>query len=147
LLCEKYKTTGGKAYANFRESDYDGYICNITNQVSSKRIALQDSAYTDVETFKNAMSGVMLYYELATPEIIDISDLLTDNLVPIEGGGTLTFKNAYEYAVPHKFAYYKTDIKIKGTVEKAVCDAEGNDIAAKFKALEAELATLKTSLS
>ena len=147
LLCEKYKTTGGKAYANFRGSDYDGYICNLTNQGTSTRIALQDSAYTDVETFKNAMSGVMLYYELATPEIIDISNLLTDNLIPVEGGGTLTFKNEYEYAVPHKFTYYKTDIKIKGTAEKAVCDADGNDIAAKFKALEAELATLKTSLS
>lgn len=108
---------------------------------------VRDSAYTDATSFKTAMSGVMLYYELATPEIIDISNLLTDSLIPVEGGGTLTFKNEYEYAVPHKFAYYKTDIKIKGTAEKAVCDAEGNDIAAKFKALEAELATLKASLS
>ena len=72
LLCEKYKTTGGKAYATFRGSDYDGYICNLTNQGTGTRIALQDSAYTDVETFKNAMSGVMLYVKVEVlPKISD----------------------------------------------------------------------------
>lgn len=147
LLCGEYREISGLPHSKFRIRDYDKCICNITDQIASLRLAVQDSAYTDVETFKNAMSGVVLYYELATPEIIDISNLLTDNLIPVEGGGTLTFKNEYEYAVPHKFTYYKTDIKIKGTAEKAVCDADGNDIAAKFKALEAELATLKTSLS
>jgi hypothetical protein len=105
------------------------------------------SSCATVAEFKQSIAGKKFYAELYTPEVIDISNLLTDNLIPVEGGGTLTFKNEYEYAVPHKFTYYKTDIKIKGTVEKAVCDAEGNDIAAKFKALEAELATLKASLS
>jgi hypothetical protein len=125
-----------------------------TGSTGTRRFYVSSSTHTDSTSFKNWIaeqyaSGkpVTLVYELFTTEIIDISDLLTDNLIPVEGGGTLTFKNEYEYAVPHKFAYYKTDIKIKGTAEKAVCDADGNDIAAKFKALEAELATLKASLS
>ena len=34
---------------------------------SSNRIVVRDSAYTDAQTFKTAMSGVKLVYELATP--------------------------------------------------------------------------------
>ena len=43
---------------------------------------------------------------LATPEITDISDILTDNEIAVENGGTLTFKNEYEYAVPSDVGYY-----------------------------------------
>lgn len=36
----------------------------------------------------------------------DISDILSaDNLIEVEGGGTLTFKNEYEYAVPSEVEY------------------------------------------
>ena len=52
------------------------------------------------------MSGVILYYELATPEVTDISDILPeDNYIGVEGGGTLTFKNEYEYDVPSEVTY------------------------------------------
>ena len=62
--------------------------------------------YTDVATFKAAMSGVMLYYELATPVITDISDLLADdNLIGVEGGGTVTMVNEYGYDVPSEITY------------------------------------------
>ena len=37
-----------------------------------------DSAYTDVATFKAAMSGVMLYYELETPTEVDIPDTVSN---------------------------------------------------------------------
>ena len=74
------------------------------------RVYVFDSAYTDAETFKSAMSGVMLYYELAEPIITDISDILSeDNFIGVEGGGTVTFKNQYEYAVPSEITY-----RIKG---------------------------------
>jgi hypothetical protein len=70
------------------------------------KIILKDDSYTDVATLKTAMSGVMLVYELATPEITDISDIITaDNLIEVEGGGTLTFKNKYKYAVPSEVEY------------------------------------------
>ena len=57
------------------------------------------------------MQGVILYYELAEEEIIDISDILTDDLTAagVEGGGTLTFKNAngdgFQFPVPNEVEY------------------------------------------
>ena len=43
-----------------------------------------------------ALLPITIYYELATPEEIDISDILTDdNLIEVEQGGTLTFENAH----------------------------------------------------
>lgn len=38
------------------------------------RIAVRDTSYTDAATFKAAMSGVMLYYELATPTIVEYDE-------------------------------------------------------------------------
>ena len=69
-------------------------------------INVKDTAYTDIATFKTAMSGVMLYYELATPIITDISDILpADNLLGVEAGGTVTPVNEYGYAVPTEITY------------------------------------------
>ena len=39
----------------------------ITGNPSSSAVYVRDSSYTDTNTFKTAMSGVYLYYELATP--------------------------------------------------------------------------------
>lgn len=41
---------------------------------SMGRIIVKDSAYTDAASFKAAMAGVMLYYELATPEVIEYDE-------------------------------------------------------------------------
>ena len=52
------------------------------------------------------MSGVILYYALATPEITDISDILPeDNLLGVEGGGSITMQNEYGYDVPATVTY------------------------------------------
>lgn len=65
-----------------------------------------DEGRYDAETFKAAMSGVMLVYELAEPIVTDISDLITaDNLIGVEGNGTITFENEYGYAVPSEVTY------------------------------------------
>lgn len=73
---------------------------------SSIRFFIRDSSYSDVSAFKSAMSGVMLYYELAEPIITDISDLLPeDNFIGVEGGGIITMANEYEYAVPSEITY------------------------------------------
>lgn len=66
---------------------------------------ITDGGYTS-ETFKAAMSGVMLCYELAEPIITDISDILpADNFIQVEEGGTVTMVNDYEYDVPSKITY------------------------------------------
>lgn len=52
--------------------------------------------YTDAASFKAAMQGVMLQYELATPVETDISSLLSDSTIEVEPGGSLTFKNQHD---------------------------------------------------
>lgn len=80
----------------------------------SNNVDVLDENYTDVTTFKTAMSGVLLYYELATEEVTDISDLLAELgedafVLPVEAGGTLTFKNSlgdgYRIPVPNREEY------------------------------------------
>lgn len=74
--------------------------------VNGQAIRGRFSNYTDVATFKAALSGVMLVYELATPEVTDISHLLPeDNLIGVEGGGSITMQNEYGYDVPAKVTY------------------------------------------
>lgn len=72
---------------------------------------VRNLSYTDPATFKAAMSGVMLVYELATPTTEDISDILpADNYIEVEGGGTLTFKNEYEYDVPSEVTFVTKEV-------------------------------------
>lgn len=98
LLCDLYPSIT----ANKMSSGSEG----ITSLDVLNGIFVCDSNYTDAATFKSAMSGVILYYELAEPVITDISDLLpADNLISVEGGGTITFENEYKYAVPSDVTY------------------------------------------
>lgn len=71
-----------------------------------KVVFVYSTEYTDAASFKSAMAGVMLVYELAEPIVTDISDLITsDNLIGVEGNGTLTFENEYGYDVPSTVEY------------------------------------------
>ena len=57
-------------------------------------ITIKDTSYNSVASFKDALSGVMLAYELATPIVTGITDILTpDNYIEVEGGGTITAVN------------------------------------------------------
>lgn len=88
ILCSKYEASN----IPITSSNKDKCIASY-----DKRIYITDSAYTDATAFKEAMSGVMLYYELADEVITDIEipTELTDWL-PVEAGGTVAFRNADE---------------------------------------------------
>lgn len=106
FLCSKYLTktqnevwgktdvTGISADANA-----DGYVY------------INDMSYTDVDAFKQAMSGVILYYELAEPIVTDISSLIPDDFlrnIEVEAGGSITFKGGndnYRIPVPSEEEY------------------------------------------
>jgi hypothetical protein len=98
LLCSKYTTT--LLYGNEAPDKTIRGHGAISNN-----LLVRDEDYTDAATFKAAMSGVMLYYELATPVITDISDIMGDNHVEVEVGGTLTFVNEHGYDVPSVVDY------------------------------------------
>ncbi|WP_337669414.1 hypothetical protein [Ruminococcus bicirculans (ex Wegman et al. 2014)] len=85
-------------------------------------IYVNDTSYTDAAAFKQAMQGVMLYYELATPIITDISTLVDDDFLrnlTVEAGGSITFKNSndsYRIPVPSEEEYVVKLSEIGGSV-------------------------------
>ena len=76
------------------------------------RYLIIQSNIDNLDTFKSAMQGVYLYYELAEPIVADISDIIGDTFqepFEVESGGSLTFKNSngdgYQVAVPSDIQY------------------------------------------
>lgn len=67
-------------------------------------ISIRNTAYTDAATFKQAMQGVILYYELEKPIVTDISTLIPDDFlrnIEVEAGGSVTFKGGNDdYRIP-----------------------------------------------
>lgn len=85
-------------------------------------IYVNDTSYTDATTFKQAMSGVILYYELATPIVTDISTMIDDDFLrnlTVEAGGSITFKGSnddYRLPVPSEEEYIVKLSEIGGSV-------------------------------
>lgn len=86
-------------------------------------IYVNDTSYTDAAAFKQAMSGVMLYYELESPIVTDISTLIDDDFlrnIEVESGGSVTFKNSngdsYRIPVPNEEEYVVKLSEIGGSV-------------------------------
>lgn len=66
IICNKYTALPSNSRTSFREgSQNKDMILTSTGIVGT--ICVRDDAYTDATSFKTAMSGVMLVYELATP--------------------------------------------------------------------------------
>lgn len=85
-------------------------------------IYVNDTSYTDVATFKQAMQGVMLYYELESPIVTDISTMIPDDFlrnIEVEAGGSVTFKNSngdsYRIPVPSEEEYVVKLSEVGGT--------------------------------
>lgn len=73
--------------------------CAFIN-ISNSNYIVMDSSYTDATVFKQAMSGVYLYYELAEPIEIDIDiDNRFEN-IKCEGNGSITFVGNTDYNIP-----------------------------------------------
>lgn len=66
---------------------------------------------SDATAFKTAMNGVMLYYELATEEVVDLADVWVEDLdiLNVEGNGTVKFSyendDVYNVDVPSTILY------------------------------------------
>lgn len=89
---------------------YSAYTYNCVDgiEISTQgAIYIFDSRYEKAADFKSAMQGVMLYYELATPIEVDLSDVLPDdNFIEVEAGGTVTFKqSSTQLPVPSSVTY------------------------------------------
>ena len=92
-----------------------------TNASVDGYVYVNDTSYTDATAFKQAMSGVILYYELANPIVTDISSLIPDDFlrnIEVEAGGSVTFKNSndsYLIPVPSEEEYIVKLSEVGGT--------------------------------
>lgn len=116
ILCSKYPTK--------TQNELWGKI-NVTGITTAANVDgyvyLNDTAYTDAAAFQQAMSGVILYYELANPIVTDISSLIPDDFlrnIEVEAGGSVTFKNSndsYLIPVPSEEEYIVKLSEVGGT--------------------------------
>lgn len=116
ILCSKYRTVARSANVFV---DKTVTLDGISTAVS--QIQVKDTTYPDAATFKQAMSGVTLYYELATPVVTDISSLIPDDFlrsIEVEPLGSITFKNSndnYRIPVPSEEEYVVKLSEVGGT--------------------------------
>jgi hypothetical protein len=117
IICSKYSTES--------QNELWGHI-NVTgitaNANTDGYVYVNDTSYTDATAFKQAMQGVMLYYELETPIVTDISSLIPDDFlrnIEVEAKGSVTFKNSngddYRIPVPSEEEYIVKLSEVGGT--------------------------------
>lgn len=83
-----------------------GSVDNVFFVSSAGGIHGRFTSYTNETSFKVAMSGVMLVYELAEPIVEDISDLLPlDNYIEVFEGGVVYAENEHKLDVPSTITY------------------------------------------
>lgn len=117
IICSKYSTK--------TQNELWGHI-NVTGITADANtdgyIDVNDTSYTDVTAFKQAMQGVILYYELANPIVTDISTLIDDDFlrnIEVEAGGSITFKggnDSYRIPVPSEEEYIVKLSEVGGSV-------------------------------
>lgn len=90
LLCQRYNLDPNEVWMQGSDGVYGG---NNQNNI----IYIKDSNFTEPLTFKEAMKGVALIYEseAQTTEPVTIPEPLQE-WIPVEPGGTVTFRNADE---------------------------------------------------
>ena len=116
ILCSKYITV-----ARNPNAFVDKTIVLDGDSIAVSQIQVKDTAYTDATAFKQAMSGVILYYELANPIVTDISSLIPDDFlrnIDVEAGGSITFKGGnddYRIPVPSEEEYIVKLSEVGGT--------------------------------
>ena len=106
VLCSKYVTV-----ARSSNVFVDKTLTLDGGSTTVSQIQVKDTTYTDAAAFKQAMQGVILYYELANPIVTDISNLIPDDFlrnVEVEAGGSITFRSSndsYRIPVPNEEEY------------------------------------------
>lgn len=78
IICELYKVAA--SIYDFNDSD------KVVTIYDDGKVTVKDSAYSSSADFKTAMSGVMLYYELAEPVEYDLVTPIGNSYKVISGG-------------------------------------------------------------
>lgn len=115
IMCALFSAASRYHVYNHRE---DNTMC-VSSGTDGGLLVYASTYPTSGSEFKAAMDGVLLYYELAEEEVIDISDILSDDFcfIPVEADGTVTFHypaldTGSELPVPSEMRY-QMEINIK----------------------------------
>ena len=93
----------------------------ISVTASGQQVAVYDTAYTDAATFKTAMSGVYLVYELATPTTETASPYQA--IQACDPDGTEEYVSTTVVPVGHESKYYKDIISaVEGIPDAPAAD-------------------------
>jgi hypothetical protein len=95
IICSKYTYGGAKgdaAMANAQTGIYIGYGS------TSKEIKVKDTTYTDATSFRNAMNGVYLVYELETPTTETAASFA--DIQVVDGDGTEEYVDSRAVTIP-----------------------------------------------
>lgn len=76
-ICSNYKFAGNGSLSSMTAIKNGEFGFQATNTW----IAVRDDSYTDVDSFKTAMSGVQLCYELATPTTVQLTPTQVNSLL------------------------------------------------------------------
>ena len=121
--------TNYKKSSYFTENQEDKTYTALSSQHGIGSAGVKDTAFEDsskttdenLAAFKAAMQGVILCYELAEEEIIDISDIIDATFqepIEVEAGGTLTFQNSngdgYRLPTPNEEEYIVSLAEVGG---------------------------------
>lgn len=99
-----------KILPSFKEYSAEIYTDNdMSVYYSGGGFVVNDSRFTSVDEANRILNGFVVYYELATPIVTDISNILTpDNYIEVEGGGTITAVTELNVGAPTTI-YYATE--------------------------------------
>ena len=110
ILTTIYKQIPTRSHADMGNADDNTIAYYISTGDTSGRIKLKNTAYTTVDAFTSAMSGIPLVYPLATP--------LTLSLTPTEVRTILGYNNIYADSGEVSVVYYRDlDIVINRLLE------------------------------
>lgn len=137
ILCDKYASIGTSGMA-----DFGNYAPNnsCAYHPIDGIIFIRDDAYTDAATFKAAMDGVYLYYELATPTTE--SGTSYAETVTIDDFGSMQFANTN--GVPQgNLIFYPVDYKAFLDTAYNELDGDATQIAQKGNLASGDPETIK----
>ena len=103
MICPMYILVDNNDYVNWADKSMRN-----TNVPENPILRIKNNAYTDATTFKAAMSGVMLVYELATPTTETATPYTNPQIV--SKYGTLEYVTNSIVPVGHKTTYLTRDI-------------------------------------
>jgi len=134
MICPKYSLVTNRNYSNWQTAeDKSIFVSN-----SEQALIIRDTAYSDAVTFKTAMSGVYLFYELATPTT-EQGTTFSEN-VAIDDFGSMEFGAAN--GVPQGASiFYAVDYKAFIDSLYNTLDGDATDIV-KESELDTKLAAL-----